>query len=156
SPKAVVTRYLRNDRMANKSLVIVESPTKAKTITKFLGKDFVVKASMGHIRDLPNKADEVPESLKKTKWAKLGVNIAENFEPLYIIPPKKADQVKALRDALKDASFLYLATDEDREGESISWHLVETLKPKVPTRRLVFHEITKEAIARAIDNCREI
>ncbi len=142
--------------MSNKSLVIVESPTKAKTITKFLGKDFVVKASMGHIRDLPNRADEVPANMKKEKWAKLGVNIQEDFEPLYIIPPKKKDQVKALQDALKDASSLYLATDEDREGESISWHLLETLKPKVPTKRLVFHEITRDAIDKALLNAREI
>ena len=142
--------------MASKSLVIVESPTKAKTITKFLGKDFVVRASMGHIRDLPENASEVPVKLKKEPWARLGVNINENFEPIYVVPKNKKDQVKELQDLLKTSDFLYLATDEDREGESISWHLREVLKPKVPTRRLVFHEITKDAIMHSLENARDI
>ena len=139
-----------------KTLVIVESPTKAKTIEKFLGKDFEVKASFGHVRDLPNNAAEVPESLKKEKWAKLGVNPEKDFEPLYIIPELKKKRVKELKDSLKNADRLLLATDEDREGESISWHLLEVLKPKVPTKRLVFHEITKTAIDAALDSAREV
>jgi len=142
--------------MAEKSLVIVESPTKAKTITKFLGKNYIVKASMGHIRDLPDSAAEIPESLKKQPWARLGVNIEADFEPLYIVPRNKKDNLKALKDAMKDASVVLLATDEDREGESISWHLMEALRPKVPARRLVFHEITKEAIQDALNSTREI
>ena len=132
-----------------KSLVIVESPTKAKTIEKFLGKDFIVRASFGHIRDLPNSAAEIPENLKKEKWAKLGVNTEKDFEPLYIIPDEKKKRVKELKDQLKEVDELLLATDEDREGESISWHLLEVLNPKVPVKRLVFHEITKEAIGAA-------
>lgn len=142
--------------MASKSLVIVESPTKAKTITKFLGKDYVVRASMGHIRDLPENASEVPAKLKKESWARLGVNVDSNFEPIYVVPKNKKDQVKELQDLLKDADMLYLATDEDREGESISWHLREVLKSKVPIRRLVFHEITKEAIQHSLENARDI
>ncbi len=142
--------------MADKSLVIVESPTKAKTIAKFLGKDFVIKASNGHIRDLPNRAAEIPAKLKKEAWAKLGVNVNENFEPLYVVPPGKKDHVKTLKAALKNAKELFLATDEDREGESISWHLLEELKPKIPVKRLVFHEITKEAIKESLDNARDV
>lgn len=142
--------------MATKSLVIVESPTKAKTITKFLGKDFVVRASMGHVRDLPENASEVPAKLKKEPWARLGVNINGDFEPIYVVPKNKKDQVKELQDLLKSSDNLYLATDEDREGESISWHLREVLKPKIPTRRLVFHEITKDAIQNSLKNAREI
>lgn len=142
--------------MAGKTLVIVESPTKAKTITKFLGKDYEVTASYGHIRDLPNNASEIPTKLKKEPWAKMGVNIENNFEPLYIIPPKKKDQVKKLKDAISKASSLLLATDEDREGESISWHLLDTLAPKIPVKRLVFHEITKEAIQKSLDTARDI
>lgn len=140
----------------SKSLVIVESPTKAKTIEKFLGKNFEVLASYGHVRDLPNNASEVPEALKKEKWAKLGVNPDKNFETLYVVPEAKKKRVKELKDALKDADELLLATDEDREGESISWHLLELLKPKVPVKRLVFHEITKEAISKALDNTRTV
>lgn len=142
--------------MSQKTLVIVESPTKAKTITKFLGKDYIVKASMGHIRDLPNSATEIPAKLKKEKWAKLGVNIEKDFEPLYIIPPKKKEQVQKLKESMVGITELLLATDEDREGESISWHLLETLNPKVPIKRLVFHEITKEAIAKALESTREV
>lgn len=142
--------------MADKSLVIVESPTKARTITKFLGKDFNILASNGHIRDLPNSAAEIPTKFKKEAWARLGVNVEEDFEALYVVPSSKKQHVKTLKDALKDASIVYLATDEDREGESISWHLVETLKPKVPVKRLVFHEITKEAIEQALSSPRSI
>jgi DNA topoisomerase-1 len=142
--------------MGDKSLVIVESPTKAKTITKFLGKDYIVKASMGHIRDLPDSAAEIPAELKKQPWARLGVNIEGDFSPLYVIPKQKKENVKALRDAMKQAAVIYLATDEDREGESISWHLLEALKPKIPTKRLVFHEITKDAIQDALQHPRDI
>ncbi|HQH27535.1 MAG TPA: type I DNA topoisomerase, partial [Oligoflexia bacterium] len=142
--------------MSSKPLIIVESPTKAKTITKFLGKDYTVRASNGHIRDLPNSASEIPAKLKKENWAKLGVNIACDFQPLYVIQKNKKENVKALKDAIAKAELLYLATDEDREGESISWHLLDTLKPHVPTKRLVFHEITKEAIEQALNNPREI
>ncbi len=139
-----------------KHLVIVESPTKARTIEKFLGKGFEVKASYGHIRDLPNSAAEIPPEIKKEKWSRLGVNIESNFTPLYIIPPEKKKAVKQLKDALKGASELLLATDEDREGESISWHLFQELKPKIPVKRLVFHEITKSAIEEALSSPRDI
>ncbi|RMF38689.1 MAG: type I DNA topoisomerase [Planctomycetota bacterium] len=139
-----------------KSLVIVESPAKARTISKFLGDDFTVEASVGHIRDLPNGAKEVPESVKSKDWAYLGVDVEHDFEPVYIIPPDKKKQVKKLKDLLKNAKELYLATDEDREGEAISWHLQEVLKPKVPVHRLVFHEITREAIQNALKSPRKI
>ena len=137
-------------------MVIVESPAKARTIGKFLGRGYVIEASIGHIRDLPNGAKEVPDELKKEEWAYLGVNVNQGFEPVYVIPPKKAQQVKKLRAALKDAKDLYLATDEDREGEAISWHLCEVLKPKVPVHRLVFHEITEAAIRDALEHPRSI
>jgi DNA topoisomerase-1 len=136
-------------------LVIVESPTKAKTIRKFLGKDYTVLASMGHIRDLPASSADVPEALKKTPQGKLGVD-PETFEPLYVISQNKKKTVTELKAALKDAEDVYLATDEDREGESISWHLLEVLKPKVPVKRMVFHEITKPAIEKALANPREL
>jgi DNA topoisomerase-1 len=139
-----------------KSLVIVESPAKAKTISKFLGNDFQVEASIGHIRDLPGGSKEVPAEFKSQPWASLGVNVEENFEPLYIVPADKKKHVNFLKSALKDAKDLYLATDEDREGEAISWHLREVLKPKVPVHRMVFHEITKEAIQGALASTREI
>lgn len=137
-------------------LVIVESPTKAKTIRKFLGKDYIVESCMGHVRDLPQSSKDIPEKVKKEKWAQLGVNVDKNFEPLYCVPKDKLKIVKNLKDKLEGASELYLATDEDREGESISWHLQEILKPKVPTKRMVFHEITKEAILKALKDTREI
>ncbi len=139
-----------------KKLVIVESPAKAKTISKFLGKEFRVEASIGHIRDLPGNAQEVPAKYKKEKWARLGVDTANDFKPLYIIPDAKKKQVKKLKDAMQGATTLYLATDEDREGESISWHLLELLKPKIPVKRLVFHEITEEAIKAALDKPRKV
>ena len=138
------------------ALVIVESPTKARTIEKFLGKGYVVKASNGHIRDLPSSQSEVPEKYKKAPWRDLGVDIDSNFEPLYVVPESKKQNVRELKKLVQDASEIYLATDEDREGESISWHLMETLKPKVPVKRLVFHEITREAIQHALESAREI
>ena len=144
-------------RTANgKSLVIVESPAKARTISKYLGKDFTVEASIGHIRDLPHGAKELPAEFKGLPWARLGVNVDQDFEPVYIVPADKKAQVAKLKLLLKDAGELYLATDEDREGEAISWHLCEVLKPKVPVHRLVFHEITKEAILEALANPRDI
>lgn len=138
------------------SLVIVESPTKAKTIRNYLPSGYRVEASMGHVRDLPRSASEIPASVKGEKWAQLGVNPEEDFEPLYVVPSDKKKVVKALKEALKDADELVLATDEDREGESISWHLLQVLKPKVPAKRMVFHEITEEAIQQALENCRDI
>ncbi len=137
-------------------LVIVESPTKAKTIRKFLGKDYEVIASMGHVRDLPSSQDEVPAQYKKTEFGQLGVNVENNFEPLYVISPKKAKTVAEIKRLLKNAEDIYLATDEDREGESISWHLLQILKPKVPVHRMVFHEITKGAIDAALAHPRKI
>jgi DNA topoisomerase-1 len=141
---------------SGKSLVIVESPAKARTIGRFLGPDFAIEASIGHIRDLPEGAKEIPEEFKKEDWAHLGVNVRRGFEPVYIVPREKAKQVRKLKQMLKGAKDLYLATDEDREGEAISWHLCEVLQPKVPIRRLVFHEITKEAILDALQSPREI
>jgi len=139
-----------------KSLVIVESPAKARTISKFLGRGYVIEASIGHIRDLPQGAKEIPEQYKSKDWAYLGVNVNEDFDPVYVVPKEKSKQVRKLKQLLKDAKELYLATDEDREGEAISWHLCEVLKPKVPVRRLVFHEITKEAIQKALKEPRQI
>ena len=138
------------------TLVIVESPTKARTIRAFLPKEFRVEASMGHVRDLPNNASEIPAAYKGEKWANLGVNTSEDFAPLYVVPKDKKKVVKELKDALKGADQLLLATDEDREGESISWHLLQLLSPKVPVKRMVFHEITKDAIQRALDQTREL
>ncbi len=139
-----------------KPLVIVESPAKARTISGFLGDGYVVESSIGHIRDLPRNAAEVPPSHKSEPWARLGVDTENDFKPLYVVPKDKKDQVKKLRGLLKDASELYLATDEDREGESIAWHLLETLNPKVPVKRMVFHEITAPAIEEAIENSRDL
>jgi DNA topoisomerase-1 len=143
-------------KSSGKSLVIVESPAKARTISKFLGSNYQVEASIGHIRDLPAGKKDVPEKYKSEPWAYLGVNVDDNFEPLYIVPDDKKKQVNKLKEALKQADQLYLATDEDREGEAISWHLQEILKPKVPVHRLVFHEITKEAISNALTATRKI
>ena len=139
-----------------KRLVVVESPTKARTIRKFLPAGYQVEASMGHVRDLPSSAAEIPEAVKKEKWARLGVNVDDGFTPLYVVPADKRKTVKLLKDALKGADELYLATDEDREGESIGWHLLQVLQPKVPVKRMVFHEITKEAILRALDETRDL
>jgi DNA topoisomerase-1 len=132
--------------------VIVESPNKARTIAGYLGKGYVVESSIGHIRDMPDKAAEIPEKYRGEAWAKLGVDVDRDFQALYVVPPDKKQQVSKLKALLKDADELYLATDEDREGEAIAWHLLEELKPKVPYRRMVFHEITPEAIARAVAN----
>lgn len=137
-------------------LVIVESPTKAKTIRGFLPAGFEVLASMGHIRDLPQSAAEIPARYKGEDWARLGVNVRSDFEPLYVIPKDKQKVVKELKDSLKKADELILATDEDREGESISWHLLQVLNPKVPIKRMVFHEITREAIQAALADCRDV
>ena len=137
-------------------LVIVESPTKARTIAKFLPKGFVVKASVGHVRDLPNSATEVPAKYKKKPWGRLGVNVEGEFEPVYVVPKGKKDVVKEMKAAVKKADLIYFATDEDREGESISWHLHDVLGPAVPHKRLVFHEITKTAIRKALAAPREI
>jgi len=139
-----------------KALVIVESPAKARTISKFLDRNYIVESSIGHIRDLPSSAKEIPPKLKKEKWARLGIDIDNDFEPLYVVPPEKKKHVSKLKSLLADVDEIYLATDEDREGESISWHLCEVLKPKVPRRRLVFHEITREAITEALSNLRDI
>jgi len=138
------------------TLVIVESPTKARTIRNYLPRDFRVEASMGHVRDLPQSATEIPANVKGEKWAQLGVNVENDFEPLYVIPKDKKKIVTQLKEALKSADELVLATDEDREGESISWHLLQLLQPKVPVKRMVFHEITQEAIRKALKNCRNV
>ncbi len=140
----------------SKSLVIVESPAKAKTIAGYLGKGFVVESSIGHIRDLPRNASDVPAAHKKTSWGRLGVDVDNDFKPLYVVDSEKKAHIKKLKGLLKDADVLYLATDEDREGESIAWHLLEVLKPKVPVKRMVFHEITKSAIQKALDEPREL
>jgi len=139
-----------------KGLVIVESPAKARKISGYLGKNYRVMASMGHVRDLPANAAEIPAAVKKESWSSLGVNVGAEFEPLYIIPKEKKKVVKELKEALKNADELILATDEDREGESIGWHLAQLLKPKVPVKRMVFDEITKEAILKAIENPRQL
>ena len=138
------------------SLVIVESPAKAETLARILGSGYNVEASYGHVRDLPAGADAIPSKFKGEPWARLGVNVQQDFEPLYVIPNDKKKYIKRLKDALAGADQLLLATDEDREGESISWHVVEVLKPKVPVRRIAFHEITKEAILAALENPRDI
>ena len=137
-------------------LVIVESPAKARKIGGFLGDDYVVEASVGHIRDLPQRAADIPKEYKKIAWAKEGVNIEEGFEPLYVINPDKKAKVSELKALMKDADELILATDEDREGEAIAWHLIEVLRPKIPIRRMVFHEITKEAIQKAAKETRDL
>ena len=139
-----------------KRLVIVESPAKARTIKGYLGDDFVVESSVGHIRDLPERAADIPEEYKKEKWARLGVDVEHDFAPLYIVDPEKRKKVSELKELLRSSDELLLATDEDREGEAIAWHLLEVLQPKVPVRRMVFHEITKDAINRALDETREI
>jgi DNA topoisomerase-1 len=137
-------------------LVIVESPAKARTIAGYLGKGYVVESSIGHIRDMPDKAAEIPAKYRGEPWARLGVNVDADFEPLYVVNADKRQQVAKLKSLLKDADELLLATDEDREGEAIAWHLLEELKPKVPARRMVFHEITPEAIAQAVASPREM
>ena len=137
-------------------LVIVESPSKARTIAGYLGQGYVVESSVGHIRDMPDSAAEIPAKYRGEPWARLGVNVDDNFQALYVVHSDKRQQVSKLKSLLKDADELLLATDEDREGEAIAWHLLEELKPTVPTSRMVFHEITPEAIARAIANPRQV
>src|SRR5919109_2027847 len=137
---------------AAKPLVIVESPAKAKTLGRFLGAKYRVEASYGHIRDLPESAAEVPKEIKPKDWGRLGVDVESDFTPYYVVPGDKKKQVAHLKTAVKDASELLLATDPDREGESISWHLTQVLKPRVPIHRIVFHEITEDAVKDALAN----
>src|SRR6188768_2887747 len=138
-----------------KKLVIVESPAKAKTIAGYLGSDYVVESSIGHIRDLPNRAADVPKE-QREKYGTMGVAVNDDFEPLYLVDADKKSKVAELKRALKGADELLLATDEDREGEAIAWHLLEVLRPKVPVRRMVFHEITRDAIQRALGETRPV
>src|SRR5215203_7238230 len=133
-----------------KPLVIVESPAKARTLGRFLGNRYRVEASYGHIRDLPESAADVPKEIKEKEWGRLGVDVDQDFTPYYVVPGDKKKQVAHLKLAVKDASELFLATDPDREGEAISWHLAQVLKPKVPVRRIVFHEITEDAVKEAL------
>src|SRR6186713_2683502 len=138
--------------MAAKPLVIVESPAKARTLGRFLGNRYRVEASYGHIRDLPESAADVPKDIKEKEWGRLGVDVESDFTPYYVVPNDKRKQVAHLKTAVKEASELLLATDPDREGESISWHLAQVLKPKVPVRRIVFHEITEDAVKEALEH----
>ena len=142
--------------MAGKHLVIVESPAKAKTIQGYLGSDYTVTASVGHIRDLPVRAGDIPAEFKGLPWARLGVNTDGAYEAIYVVDADKKARIADIKRALKDADDLFLATDEDREGEAISWHLLEVLRPKVPVKRMVFHEITKDAIHAALANPRDL
>src|SRR5215217_8728067 len=137
-------------------LVIVESPAKARTLARFLGNKYRVEASYGHIRDLPESAAEVPAEIKSKPWGRMGIDTDGDFTPYYVVPADKKKNVTALRAAMKDASELILATDPDREGESISWHLKELLKPKVKVRRIVFHEITEEAVKAALAEAHDV
>ena len=139
-----------------KRLVIVESATKARKIQPYLGSDYIVEASVGHIRDLPRGAADVPAKYKKKPWARLGVDVENDFAPLYVVNQDKKKKVADLKAKLKQVDELYLATDPDREGEAIAWHLLQVLKPKVPVRRMVFHEITKPAILEAAKHTREL
>ena len=137
-------------------LVIVESPAKARTIAGYLGAGFVVESSIGHIRDLPQSGSDIPASVRGESWARLGVDVDNDFKPVYVVPAEKKQQVTKLRKLLKDAEVLYLATDEDREGESIAWHLLEVLSPRQPVHRMVFHEITPAAIRQALEHPRDL
>ncbi len=152
----MATKKKDGKKKSGKPLIIVESPAKARTIKKYLGSDYMIEASVGHVRDLPAGAAEIPAKLKKEKWARLGIDIDNGFVPIYVVPSNKREQLSKLKKLVKEASEIYLATDEDREGESISWHLREVLSPKVEVKRLVFHEITKPAILAALDNPRSI
>ena len=146
---------MSNQAVAHK-LVIVESPAKARTIAGYLGPGYVVESSIGHIRDLPQSAADIPAKLKGESWARLGVDVDNDFEPVYVVSRDKKSHMTKLKGLLKDADELFLATDEDREGEAIAWHLLDELKPKVPVHRMVFHEITPQAINAAVENPREI
>ena len=139
-----------------RALVIVESVAKATRIQSMLGPDYIVKPSIGHIRDLPQSAAEVPADIKKEKWARLGINVDDGFQPVYVVSPDRKKIVSELKSALKEVKELYVATDEDREGEAIAWHLLEVLKPKVPVKRMVFHEITPAAIQKAVEDTRDL
>jgi DNA topoisomerase-1 len=139
-----------------KTLVIVESPTKARTIERILKSGYDVRASYGHIRDLPESADEIPDEIRKKKWGRIGVDVDGDFKPYYVVPSDKRKHVQALKAAMKEASQIFLATDPDREGESISWHLKEVLKPRVPVKRIVFHEITEKAIQEAVKDAQDV
>src|ERR1700704_1736694 len=145
-----------SDGAAIRRLVIVESPTKARKIAPYLGGNYVVESSVGHIRDLPRGAADVPAQFKGEAWARLGVDVDHDFKPLYIVTPDKKSKVSELKSLLKDVDELYLATAPDREGEAIAWHLLETLKPRVPVRRMVFHEVTEQAILAAAADTREL
>src|SRR6186997_482875 len=140
---------------AGRKLVIVESPAKARTIAGYLGEGYDVEASVGHIRDLPQPS-ELPAEMKKGPFGKFAVDVDNGFAPYYVVDSDKKKKVSELKKLLKDSDELYLATDEDREGEAIAWHLLQELKPKVPVKRMVFHEITPAAIEHAVDNWREI
>lgn len=156
SPVATRDRGTADQGRPLRRLVIVESPTKARKIAPYLGRNYTVEASVGHIRDLPRGAADVPAKYKGQPWARLGVDVDNDFEPIYVVSPDKKAKVTELKSLLKDADELYLATDPDREGEAIAWHLLETLKPKVPVRRMVFHEITEPAIQAAAADTREL
>ena len=143
-------------KAGGRRLVIVESPTKANKIASFLGDGYIVESSRGHIRDLPTGAAEVPAKYKGEKWARTGVNVDNGFEALYVVNPEKRATIRSLKEALAGADELLLATDGDREGEAIAWHLLQELKPKVPAKRMVFHEITQAAIAEAVANPRDL
>ena len=138
------------------ALVIVESPAKAKKIQEYLGSDFTVESSIGHIRDLPRNAADVPKAFKGESWARTGIDVDNGFKPLYVENRDKKDHIRLLKNLLKDADELYLATDEDREGEAIAWHVIEVLNPTVPVKRMVFHEITSSAIQAAVESPREL
>jgi DNA topoisomerase-1 len=146
----------RKNPSGGRRLVIVESPAKARTVARYLGAGYDVAASVGHIRDLPTKAADIPAKYKDKPWSRLGVDVENGFEPLYVVDARKKKTVAELKQLLADADELYLATDEDREGEAIAWHLKEVLRPQVPVRRMVFHEITRDAIARAVEAPRDI
>ena len=154
--RAPTGRSAGAESAGGRSLVIVESPTKARTIGRFLPPGYKVLASVGHVRDLPQNASEIPEKYKKDAWARIGVDVDHDFAPLYVVPGGSRKVLAELRAALKDVDQLILATDEDREGESISWHLLQELKPKVPVRRMVFHEITERAIRQALEEFRDV
>ncbi len=155
-PRASRPAASRNPAGKRRHLVIVESPAKAETIGRFLGDDYLVDACYGHIRDLPGSAEERPDWLRGKPWADLAVNVDEDFTPVYVVPPEKRAHVERLRQQMKQADKLLLATDEDREGESIGWHLLQVLKPTVPVERIVFHEVTREAIAEALAHPRQV
>ncbi|MYI20674.1 MAG: DNA topoisomerase I, partial [Acidimicrobiia bacterium] len=141
-----------------KRVVIVESPTKATTIARFLDDSYTVESSRGHVRDLPTKADEIPKAYQAEPWARLGIDVDNDFKPLYVLDSAKKKAVASLKKLVASVDELYLATDEDREGEAIAWHLLEVLSPppQVTVRRLVFHEITPDAIRAALANPRDI